>query len=238
MDARHMMKRAAGWLLARRRSTLWALGAAIALLMSGAAVYLAWRGFRLLTSGSVVASDTGAGIQALAAAVNLMATLCLVGVTTAYAFIAYKHLRLSGPDVSMDWHLAWVDLAQRSVAFKAPIASLRDGSIAEGHNAWFIAVELVNSGNQAVSIDQALLDVDGSFTLRYVGSQLSQDCPLTLGSHSSEALYFDQFDVQEFLAKCEYLKTKGPHEIQVHVHLGSGSSLSTSKVPLESFLVY
>ena len=93
------MKRAAGWLLAHRW-ILWTLAAAIALLMACVAVYLAWRGFRLLTSENLESSDTGAGIQGLAAAVNPLATLCLVGVTTAYAFIAYKHLRLSGPDVS------------------------------------------------------------------------------------------------------------------------------------------
>ena len=229
------MKRALGWLLAHRW-ILWALAAVIALSMACVAVYLAWRGFRLLTSESLGTSESAAGIQGLAAAVNLLATLCLVGVTTAYAFIAYKHLRLSGPDVNMGWHLAWANLAVPSrVEFKAPIGSLRDGPIAEGHNAWFIAVELVNSGNQAVSIDQALLDVDGDFALRYVGSQLSQGCPLTLGSHSSETLYFDQFDVQNFLANCEHLKTEGPHELQVHVHLGSGSKLSTSKVPLQRF---
>ena len=99
MAVRRTMKRAAGWLLGRRW-ILWTLAAAIALLMACIAVYLAWRGFRLLTSENLESSDTGAGIQGLAAAVNLLATLCLVGVTTAYAFIAYKHLRLSGPDVS------------------------------------------------------------------------------------------------------------------------------------------
>ena len=99
MDARRTMKRAAGWLLAHRW-ILWALAAVIALLMACVAVYLAWRGFRLLTSEHSEASDTGAGTQGLAAAVNLLATLCLVGVTTVYAFIAYKHLRLPGPDVS------------------------------------------------------------------------------------------------------------------------------------------
>ena len=93
MDVRRTMKRALGWLLAHRW-ILWALAAVIALSMACVAVYLAWRGFRLLTSESLGTSESAAGIQGLAAAVNLLATLCLVGVTTAYAFIAYKHGKL------------------------------------------------------------------------------------------------------------------------------------------------
>ena len=232
MSTKRKVKMAPGW----RRGILWTLAGAVALLMACVAVYLAWRGFRLLTSDNLEASDTGAGIQGLAAAVNLMATLCLVGVTTAYAFIAYKHLRLSGPDVSIGWHLAWWNPGGPSrEVLRAPIESLRNGPMAESHKAWFIAVELVNSGNQAVDIEQMLLTADDGFALQYGGSQLSRECPVNLGSHSSQALYFDQFAVRNFLLGCEYLKTPEPHQLQAHVHLGSGVSLSTSKVPLDCF---
>ena len=49
MSTKQKMKRALGWLLGRRW-ILWALAAVIGLLMACVAVYLAWRGFRLLTS--------------------------------------------------------------------------------------------------------------------------------------------------------------------------------------------
>ncbi|MXY10808.1 MAG: hypothetical protein F4Z00_12820 [Acidimicrobiaceae bacterium] len=238
MNARETAKRiAAGRPVARRRA-LWALASAVAVGLVAVAAYLAWRGFRLLSSDDLGTSDTAAGIQGLAAAVNLVATLFLVGVTTAYVVIAYQHLRLSRPDVSIDWHLAWANLsgASREV-LRAPIGSLRNGPMEEGHNAPFIAVELINSGNQSVAIEQMQLVVDDSFYHRYGGSQLSRECPVNLGPHSSQTLYFDQFEVRHFLVKCEYLKPAKPRELHAHVRLGSGVTLSTSKVPLDCLLV-
>lgn len=235
MDARRTMKRAAGWLLAHRW-ILWTLAAAVALLMGCVAVYLAWQGLRLLTSENLEASDTGAGIQGLAAAVNLLATLCLVGVTTAYAFIAYKHLRLSGPDVSMDWHLAWADPTGSSgLLAKADISSRRDGPTADGHTLCFVAVKLINSGNQAVMIEQAHLVVDDNLAYTYLGSVLSPPCPVQLDAHSSRTLYFDPDDVDGLLRLSEHLSTPEPHELHASVNLGSGSNLSTARVPLQCF---
>ena len=238
MNARETAKRNAAGPRSARRRALWALASAGAIGLSTIAVYLGWRGFRLLSSDDLGTSDTAAGIQGLAAAANLVATLFLVGITTAYVVIAYQHLRLSRPDVSIDWHLAWANLSGSSrEVLRAPIESLRNGPMDESHNAPFIAVELINSGNQSVAIEQMQLVVDDdSFYHGYGGSQLSRECPVDLGPHSSQTLYFDQFEVRHFLLKCESLKPAKPHELHARVRLGSGVTLSTSTVPLECLL--
>ena len=230
------MKRAASC-LARCRTLVVLVAAIVTLLMVCVAAFLAWRGLGLLASEDLEASDTAAGIQGLAAAVNLLATLLLVSVTTAYAFIAYKHLRLSGPDVSMGWCLAWVDpkVPWDGMAFNADIRSLRDGPTAEGRTEWYIAVELTNSGNQAVPIELVQLVVDGKLTCIYTGSNLSPPCPVPLGAHSQQVLYFHSGAVLGLLRESERLTTKEPHELQVVVNLGSGVALSSSKVPLQCF---
>lgn len=236
MSTKRKVKRALGW-LRTRRGILWTLAGAVALLMACVAVYLAWRGFTLLTSESLEASDTGAGIQGLAAAVNLLATLCLVGVTTAYAFIAYKHLRLSGPDVSINWYLAWIDYTSRSSSIiKADIGTLHNGPPDKRHIEWFIGVDITNSGNQAISVEHVHLVVnDGELRRKHEGSGMSPACPIQLGAHSAKTLYFGQVAVHSLLDGSERLTSEGPHRLNTVVDLGSGSSLRTTSVPLQCF---
>ena len=235
MDTKQKMKRALGWLLGRRW-IFWALAAVIALLMACVAVYLAWRGFRLLTSEGLGASDTAAGIQGLAAAVNLLATLCLVGVTTAYAFIAYKHLRLSGPDVTMECHLARQDPINESrEPMTASIDSL-SSLPSSWHREWMLAVSFVNSGNEGTSVVRVSLVPDVGPSGGYSGSELSQPCPIYLAPHSSETLYFDHEYMTNFLGVMKaFTRTNRNPDVRVRSQLGSGTDLSSQAVALSVF---
>ena len=214
------------------------LPAVLLLAMAAAAAFLAWEGFALLNRDDLATSETAAAIQGLAAALSLAVTVCLVGVTAWYAFLVNKQIRLSGPDVSMDWHIAWVDpTVDATWALRASITELHRGPMAENHTEWFFAVDLINTGNHAVPIRQALLFLDRAFMCQYSGSEHSPPCPLELAGHSTRTLLFEPTDVRDFLEDCKHVPTRGPRDLQVHVSLGSGIRLSSKKVPLRHFIV-
>ena len=220
------------------RAWLLLLPAILLLAMAAAAAFLAWKGFTLLNRDDLATSETAAAIQGLAAALSLAVTVCLVGVTAWYASLVNKQIRLSGPNVSMDWYIAWVDpTVDATWALRAPITELHSGPMAENHTEWFFGVDLINTGNHAVPIRQTLLFLDKAFMCQYSGSEHSPPCPLELAGHSTRTLLFDPAEVRDFLEACPHVPTSGPRDLQVHVSLGSGVTLSSKKVPLRHFIV-
>ena len=215
------------------------LPALLLLTMAVAAAYLAWQGFSLLNRDDLATSETAAAIQGLAAALSLAVTVCLVGVTAWYAYLVNKQVRRAGPDVSMHWHLAWAHPSGAStLALKAAITDLKFGPMSEQHTEWYLAVDLTNSGNQAVQVAQIFLAYDdGSPTYIYQGSVYSPRCPSDLSPHSSTSFFFDPNDVRVFLNACKELNPSGSRKLQVNVHLGSGIRLHSKKVPLRHFIV-
>ena len=222
----------------RPKAWLLLLPAVLLVAMAAAASFLAWEGFALLNRDGLATSETAAAIQGLAAALSLAVTVCLVGVTGWYAYLVNKQIRLSGPDVSIDWYIAWVDpTVDATWALRAPITELHRGPMVENHTEWFFGVDLINTGNHAVPIRQALLFLDRAFMCQYSGSEHSLPCPLELAGHSTRTLLFEPTDVRDFLEACKYVPTRGPRDLQVHVSLGSGIRLSSKKVPLRHFIV-
>lgn len=233
MTARLKMQRMADGLLAAGRQIFGLLATAVALLLVGVAIYLAWRAFKLLTSDNLGTSDTAAGIQGLAAAVTLLATLFLAGVTTVYVSIAYKHLRLSGPDVTMKWLLAWghpYDAERQPIT--APIDSLDRQPELPWRKEWMIAVRFVNSGNAETSVVGLSLVPEVGPTVNYPESEL----PISLAPHSSETLYFDHDYMTSFLGVMRsFTRTKRNPDIRVRAELGDGTRRSSRPVPLSVF---
>ena len=216
----------------------WLLLPAILLLaMAAAAAYLAWQGFTLLNRDDLATSETAAAIQGLAAALSLAVTVCLVGVTAWYASLVHKQIRLAGPDVSMDWHIAWAHPSGLSTsALRASITDLYRGPMSEQHTEWFFAVDLTNSGSHAVQVIQIFLTCEDSARHQYGGSIYSNPCPTILDAHSSQNFFFKPEDARQFIEICKHLKIKR-RRLQVHVDLGSGIRLSSKKVPLQHFIV-
>ena len=207
------------------------------LAMAAASAFLAWQGFTLLNRDGLATSETAAAIQGLAAALSLAVTVCLVGVTAWYSYLVNKQIRLSGPVVSMDWYIAWVDPSVDATwALRASITDLHHGPVVENYTEWFFGVELTNSGNQATSIRQTLLFLDRAFMCKYSGSAHSPPCPVVLAAQSTQTLLFEPTDVHAFLEDCKHVPTSGNRDLQVHVHLGSGIMLSSKKVPLQHFI--
>ncbi|MCY3649506.1 MAG: hypothetical protein OXG40_07185 [Acidimicrobiaceae bacterium] len=222
----------------RPKTWLLLLPAVILLTMAAAAAYLAWRGFTLLNRDGLATSETAAAIQGLAAALSLAVTVCLVGVTGWYAYLVNKQIRLSVPNVSLDWYIAWVDPSEAATwALRASITDLHEGPTTETHTEWLFAVDLTNTGNHAVSIRQVLLFLDRTYMCQYSGSSQSLKCPFELAGHSTSTLFFEPTDVHDFLENCKHVPTSGNRDLQVHVHLGSGIMLSSKKVPLRHFIV-
>ena len=220
------------------RAWLLVLPAVLLLAMTAAAAFLAWEGFTLLNRDDLAISETAAAIQGLAAALSLAVTVCLVGVTAWYAFLVNKQIRLAGPDVSMDWHIAWADPSGvRTWALRASITDLHRGPMSEYHTEWLFAVGLTNTGNQAVPVTQALLIFDDAFMCQYSGSDYGPPCPVELIAHSTRTLYFAPDDARDFLEGCKQLTTSGSRELQIHVDFGSGTRLRSKKVPLRHFIV-
>ena len=214
------------------------LPAVLLLAMAAAAAFLAWQGFTLLTRDDLATSETAAAIQGLAAALSLAVTVCLVTVTAWYAFLVNKQIRLAGPDVSMDWYIAWVDPGRPPrEAIRTPITELHHGPPSEQHIEWYFTIGLTNSGNQAVSVIKAVLICDDAFYFNYGGSHYSADCPLELRPHSAKTIFFDSDVAQRFLAMCKRLKSSHSRKLHVHVDLSSGRKLNSRKVPLRHFIV-
>lgn len=222
----------------RPRAWLLLLPAVLLLAMAAAAAFLAWEGFALLNRDDLATSETAAAIQGLAAALSLAVTVCLVGVTGWYAYLVNKQIRLAGPDVAVDWYIAWIDPGRpASEALRAPIAGLHHGPMSDQHIEWYFAVGLTNSGNQGISVVQVLLICDDVFLYKYNGSDYSFHCPLELAPHSSQTIFFNPYDVQRFLEMCKRLKVSSSRKLRVHINLSSGIELRSRKVPLRRFLV-
>ena len=219
------------------RAWLLLLPTVLLLAMAAASAFLAWQGFTLLNRDGLATSETAAAIQGLAAALSLAVTVCLVGVTGWYAYLVNKQIRLSGPDVSMDWYIAWAHPSGASTsALRASITDLYRGPMSEQHTEWFLAVDLTNSGNHEIQVIQIFLTCEDSARHQYGGSIYSHPCPTTLNSHSSQNFLFMPDDARKFIEICKHLKTKR-RRLQVHVDLGSGIRLSSKKVPLQHFIV-
>lgn len=222
----------------RPRAWLLLLPAVLLLAMAAASAFLAWEGFALLNQDDLATSETAAAIQGLAAALSLAVTVCLVGVTAWYAYLVSKQVRLSGPVVSLDWHIAWIHPSGAVPwAHRASITDLHRGPATESHTEWYFAVSLTNSGNQAVPVTQVLLTFDDAFMCQYSGSAHSSPCPLELSAHSTLHLFYDPIDAHTFLEECKSLTTSGSRDLQVYVFLGSGIRLRSKKIPLRHFLV-
>ena len=207
------------------------------LAMAAAAAFLAWQGFTLLNRDDLATSETAAAIQGLAAALSLAVTVCLVGVTAWYASLVGKQIRLAGPDVSMDWYIAWAHPSGFSTSvLRASITNLYRGPISEQHTEWFFAVELTNSGSHAVQVIQIFLTCEDSARHQYGGSIYSNPCPTILDAHSSQYFFFKPEDARQFIEICKHLKIKR-RRLQLHVDLGSGIRLSSKRVPLQHFSV-
>ena len=214
------------------------LPAALLLAMAAAAAFLAWEGFALLNRDDLATSETAAAIQGLAAALSLAVTVCLVAVTGWYAYLVNKQVRRSGPDVSMKWYLAWANPSGAStLAIRASITGLRDGAPSEEHTEWYFAVDLTNSGNQAVSAIKVSLTCGDGMLYLYSGSVYSSACPLQVLPHSTLTVYFHPIDVQKFINGCKCANIPEPRKLQTHVDLSSGVKLDSKKVPLRHFLV-
>ena len=206
--------------------------------MAAAAAFLAWEGFALLNRDGLATSETAAAIQGLAGALSLAVTVCLVAVTGWYAYLVNKQVRRAGPDVAMDWYIAWADPGGASTsALRASITDLYRGPMSEQHTEWFFAVELTNSGNHEVQVIQIFLTCDDSARHQYGPSVYSHPCPTILGSHSSQNFFFQPNDARQFVEMCKHLKTKQRHRLQSHVDLGSGIRLSSKEVPLRHLIV-
>lgn len=222
----------------RPRAWLLLLPVVLLLAMAAGAAHLAWQGFALLNRDDLATSETAAAIQGLAAALSLAVTVCLVGVTGWYAYLVNKQTRLSGPDVSMDWYIAWAHPSGLSTsALRASITDLYRGPMSEQHTEWFFAVDLTNSGSHAVQVIQIFLTCDDSAKHHYGGSIYSNPCPIILDAHSSQNFFFKPDDARQFIEMCKHLKTKQRHRLQVYVDLGSGIRLSSKKVLLRRFIV-
>ena len=220
------------------RAWLLLLPAVLLLAMAAAAAFLAWEGFTLLNRDDLATSETAAAIQGLAAALSLAVTVCLVGVTAWYAYLVSTQVRRAGPDVSMKWYLAWADPSGVStLALNAAITDLNNGPMSPYHKEWYFAIDLTNSGSQAVSVVQISLTCGNAILYRYSGSAYSKPCPLELLPHSTLTVFLEPEDVRRLIEGCKHLKKSEPRRLQTHVGLSSSRTLNSKKVPLRHFIV-
>lgn len=201
-------------------------------------VLLVWVSLPLVLENNQDAAGFAAGLNGLAAAAGLTVTALLVGLTGWYVHLTSRLVRVSGPDVSINWELAWADPHGSGMVLRADIDALSRGSPSAQFCEWYVAVTLTNAGSQGVRVVHAWVQASDSILCQYTGSRISPDClPLWLPAHDTQTLYFPASDIEQLVeminpAQDTNLRHGG---MTAGVRLGNGISLDTPAVPIARF---
>ena len=215
-----------------------AAAAMAVLAVASGVVLLVWVSLPLVLENNQDAAGFAAGLNGLAAAAGLTVTTLLVGLTGWYVHLTNRLVRVSGPDVSINWELVWADPRGSGIALRADIDALSRGSPNAQFCEWYVAVTLTNAGSQGVRVVHASVQASDSILVNYTGSRISPDrLPLWLPAHDTQTLYFPASDIEQLVQVINAAQDARLRDgsITAGVRLGNGISLDTPAVPIEHF---
>jgi hypothetical protein len=168
-------------------------------------------------------TEKAAALQAVAAGVGLTATVLLLVVTAWYAVLTRDISRRSGPIVSAELKIGWLDPGHQGV-LTAPF-DLTTRSFDERFTIPMLVVHVTNSGNGAVTVDSVGVrhstKVEFSMTSHHVGTQV----PHRLEGNTSVSFYLP---IDEFVAAAKVFGKDKPGKAQAKAYLGNGDVVESS----------
>lgn len=203
--------------------------------ISVAAIWLIVYGYGLLAEDNLSPIDKAAGVQALAAAVALLATILLVGVTAWYAWIAGRLLHQSGPILSVELLVAWTSSSvEYGGIVLGPLSSLSSGPPDERFMVPFLAVQIRNSGNIAASVARVSVESNAGFFYTEVVPPTGPSCPFELEAHSCQTAFISVRGVTAGIHAWDEVMSQPSLRLRAVAELGSGIVGRSGWEPLPS----
>lgn len=201
------------------------LGSAAACILAVLAIAASWLmvySYRLLTEEDLTFPDEAAAVQALAAAVSLLATVLLVGITTWYAWISRRLLQQSRPVVSVELSVGWMPQTLGHGVLLGPFSSLISGPPDERYPMPYLAVQIRNAGNLAASISRVSIESNAGFSFAHTMAPVGPSCPFELEAHSSQTAFVRVDDMIASIKAWHKAMGKSSSRVRAMVELGSG----------------
>lgn len=196
-----------------------------------------------LYNRTTVGAEQAAALQAAAAAVGLVVTIVLVGVTAWYAMLTRDILRQAGPRVSADLRIGWLPQTARagiavSGVFTAPFDSLVLGPPDQRVSLAAFAVTLRNGGNAATTVMSVSIAGNSGVSWLVLDFLVGTGCPFPLESHQSETRCVDLHGVFAAIeAYAEVIGNKST-KLRAAIELGSGDVVRSPWQNLPSAYVH
>lgn len=191
--------------------------------ISVAAVWLIVYGYGLLAEDDLRLIDKAAGVQALAAAIALFATILLVGVTAWYAWITGRLLHQSGPVIGIELLVAW---RSPSVEYGGMVlgqlSSLRSGPPDDRFSVPFLAVQIRNSGNIAASVARVSIESKAGFSYTELVPPTGPSCPFELEAHTCQTAFISVGGVNASIYAWNKVMKQSSLKLRAVAELGSG----------------